>query len=580
MATHDLSQQTINNRFLLLQKIGVGGMATVYQAIDHELNKLVAVKVLNPEWRSDEVQVGRFRQEARTAARVRHPHLVSVTDRGVTCDGIPFLVMELLEGKSLQEEMASICGPMPWQRVVGIAVQVCAALAAAHQNGLIHRDIKPGNCFLVQGSGQAGDFVKVLDLGIAKVIAGPRDPHAPPSTQAHQGSPGTPEFMAPEQMLGGPTDARSDLYSLGVMMVRMLTGRLPFVAPPREPPWKVLDMHLSEPPPNVRSMAPEADIPESIAEIVLRCMAKQVDDRWSSATELAAALAAAEREERSKAAAVLSGVKTIVYEPSDRTAPFALYRLLMGLQAAVLFALCSMSLMLVELPGVATLAEWFKPSPPPVQEPRQPLIEPSEPPAPSPELEPGPPARSEPEPPPVVPAEHDAELPVAGAATVPSPPAALAEAAPVLVPTDVPPPPVPKQQVAPEPPPQAPAAARSEPVKPIPAAKPRPPAKRPVKVADPFSTSKPAKELVPQVEVQKHMDGLGGKLDRCRDHVTGTKQRIEVEVVLAPGTGKISAARVLKGVNPKADDCVVKLLVTRSVGAVKNGGTFRVTVKL
>lgn len=579
MVTHDLSQQLINNRFLLLQKIGVGGMATVYQAIDHELNKLVAVKVLNPEWRSDEEQVGRFRQEARTAARVRHPHLVSVTDRGVTCDGIPFLVMELLEGKSLQEEMAGMCGPMPWQRVVGIAVQVCAALAAAHQNGLIHRDIKPGNCFLVKGSGQAGDFVKVLDLGIAKVIAGPRDPHAPPSTLAHQGSPGTPEFMAPEQVVvGAPADARSDLYSLGVMMVRMLTGRLPFVAPRGEPPWKVLDMHLSDPPPNVRSMAPEADIPESIAEIVLRCMAKQVDDRWSSATELAAALAAAEREERSKVASILlSGVKTTVYERSERTVPFALYRLLMRLQAAVLFALCSMSLMLVELPGVAALAEWFKPPHPQQLAPRPPLIEPSEPPPPAPEPvpEPEPPAQ-----PMVVAAEQSAELSGAVAATVPSPPVAPAEAAPGIVPTALPSPPVPEQQVAPEPPPQARAAAGIEPVKPIPAAKPRPPAKRPAKVADPSPTGKPAKEVAPNDEVQKAMDSLGGKLDRCRDHVTGTNQRIEVEVVLTPGTGKIDAARVLKGVNPKADDCVVKLLVTRSVGAVKKGGTFKVKVKL
>ena len=173
MATHDLSNLLINNRYLLLRKIGAGGMATVYEGVDRELDKRVAVKVLNPEWRSDPDQVGRFRQEARTAARVRHPHLVDATDRGVTSDGIPFLVMELLEGKSLQEELANRRQPMPWRRVVGIIVQVCSALEAAHQRGLVHRDIKPANCLLVTRAGQVGDFVKVVDLGIAKVIAGP-----------------------------------------------------------------------------------------------------------------------------------------------------------------------------------------------------------------------------------------------------------------------------------------------------------------------------------------------------------------------------------------------------------------------
>ena len=587
-------------------------MATVYEGVDRELDKRVAVKVLNPEWRSDPDQVGRFRQEARTAARVRHPHLVDVTDRGVTSDGIPFLVMELLEGKSLQEELANRRQPMPWRRVVGIIVQVCSALEAAHQRGLVHRDIKPANCLLVTRAGQVGDFVKVLDLGIAKVIAGPRDPLAPPSTRTHQGAPGTPEFMAPEQVVSGPTDARSDLYSLGVMMVRMLTGRLPFVAMLGDPAWKVLDMHLTEPPPCVRSMAPEAEIPESIAEIVLRCMAKRLDDRWNSASELAIALRVAEQEEQARlAAASLTGVRTKVYERTETAAslPRTLFRVLMALQSTVLFALSAMSLMLIDLPGVEPLAEWMRMSSDPSErKPRPPIVEPAavEPVAePAPEsaaVEPvaEPVAKPEPAPPspaPTVPppalteplgpisaATEPTAAPIAsaGVADEPQPEARRPDVADAAGPA---PPPVSEEEqpdilLDREPPRLVPARQKVEPKQPDPVApvgakKPRP------KVEDPFATPEDRpKGVVPGVEVQKAIDKLASKFERCRDMVVGRSASIEVEVELAAGTGKIVAAQVRKGINPGSSRCVQDVLLKASVQKVKLGGKFTAKVQL
>jgi serine/threonine protein kinase len=167
--------------------------------------------------------------------------------------------------------------------MVQIVVQVCEALQHAHDHGVIHRDIKPANCFLITRRG--GDFfIKVLDLGIAKVTQEHRDPNAPPSTRASQGTPGTPEYMSPEQVIGEVVTSQSDVYSLGVMMYRMLTGCLPFFS--ERSPYETMEQHCKSAPVPPRQRAPEADIPESIEREVLRALSKRPEDRHASAQEL------------------------------------------------------------------------------------------------------------------------------------------------------------------------------------------------------------------------------------------------------------------------------------------------------
>lgn len=562
MATQDLSNLIIDGRYLLIRKVGMGGMASVYEALDSELEKRVAVKVLNPEWRSDEEQVGRFRQEARTAARVQHPHLVDVTNRGISREGIPYLVMELLAGKSLQDELQERSGPMPWRRVVELSVQLCSALGAAHEQGLVHRDIKPGNCFLVARPGQTGDFLKLLDLGIAKVIAGPRDPHAPPSTRTNQGTPGTPEFMSPEQVASAPLDARSDLYSLGIMMVRMLTGRLPFVSSRGEPPWKVLDMHLHAPPPSPRSMAPEAEIPESIDEIVLRCLAKRADERWNSAAELATALRAAEGAETARLAFSQRQRERDVRASRERpdvpanTTPRRLFRVLALLQGSVLFALSTMTLMLIDLPGVEALADWMHSSSEEAQLDRRPVTETAEPEPPGPET------------PPVLPevAAAPAAVPLvappgsAGAESPDSPTKEVLVDPPVLLDDE---PPSPESE---EPTP---------PVQRAPGEKKTRKKRAKSSVEDPFAGDK----IDPGAELRRAIGRARSRFQGCKDFVEGSDVSFEVQVTLAR-TGKVTSAAVKKGVKPRADSCVKKILETMSIPKITQGGEFPATVTL
>lgn len=294
MTPHDFSNRTLDERYSLVRRIGYGGMATVYEAVDLELDKRVAVKVLNPEYTIDDDHMARFRQEARSAAKIRHPHLVDVTDQGFTQDGMAYFVMEYMEGESLGEHIHRMAGPLPWTLVVEIVVQVCSALDVAHDRGIIHRDIKPANCFLEQrrGTGQVV-FIKVLDLGIAKVRREDRDARGLPSTRESQGVPGTPEYMAPELARGMQFDRRVDIYALGVMMYRLLTGELPFYS--ATSPFVTLEMHCNKLPRPPREL--NAMIPERIEQIVLTALKKIPEERYSSAGELAIALERAREAE-------------------------------------------------------------------------------------------------------------------------------------------------------------------------------------------------------------------------------------------------------------------------------------------
>ena len=233
----------------ILDLISVGGMGRVYRAQQSALGRTVAVKIIHPHLLSDENSALRFMTEARAASQLNHPNSVSVFDFGRTEDGQPYLVMEFLRGKDLAR-VAYEEGPLPFARIVECLRQVLAALSEAHDLGIVHRDLKPENIIL-EPLRRGGDFVKVVDFGLAKLRA---DAQAPSVT-----SPGivcgTPDYMAPEQGRGDAIDGRSDLYSVGVILFQLLTGRLPYEA---DSPTHVVMMHLTIPVPDPRQVAPIA----------------------------------------------------------------------------------------------------------------------------------------------------------------------------------------------------------------------------------------------------------------------------------------------------------------------------------
>lgn len=273
--------KTLPGGYHILDLISVGGMGRVYRAQQSALGRTVAVKIIHPHLLSDENSALRFMTEARAASQLNHPNSVSVFDFGRTDDGQPYLVMEFLRGKDLSR-VAYEEGPLPFARIVDVLRQVLAALGEAHDLGIIHRDLKPENVIL-EPLRRGGDFVKVVDFGLAKLRA---DSSGPGVT-----SPGivcgTPDYMAPEQGRGDAIDGRSDLYAVGVILFQLLTGRLPFEA---ESPTQVVMMHLTVPVPDARQVAPERQIPEPLAEVVTKALAKDVRKRFQDALEFADAL--------------------------------------------------------------------------------------------------------------------------------------------------------------------------------------------------------------------------------------------------------------------------------------------------
>ncbi|MCA9693052.1 MAG: serine/threonine protein kinase, partial [Myxococcales bacterium] len=209
----DLEGEVFGDRYRLGELIGIGGMALVYKAEHIEIHKPVAVKILHPRYADRPEYARRFLAEARAASKLSHDHIIDISDFGRASDGYVYYVLEYLEGEDLEQTLKED-GPLPWFRVVPIAKQICKALTAAHEAGIIHRDIKPGNCFRITRD-ENNDFIKILDFGIAtsalKSQAGDRDEPL-----------GTPAYMAPELFLGVPFDHRVDLYSLGVCAYEML----------------------------------------------------------------------------------------------------------------------------------------------------------------------------------------------------------------------------------------------------------------------------------------------------------------------------------------------------------------------
>ena len=266
--------------YVILEQIGDGGMGRVYRAEQSALGRTVAVKIVHSHLLADETTVARFITEARAASRLNHPNSLSVIDFGQTEAGQYYLVMEYLRGRDLARVVAEE-GLLPFHRIIDILRQLLDALSEAHGLGVIHRDLKPDN-IIVEPMRTGGDFVKVVDFGLAKVLNS-----GATSITAAGIVCGTPDYMSPEQVRGDELDARSDLYAVGVILFELLTGKLPFVA---NSPTQVLLMQMSAPPPDPRKVAAERDIPEVLADVTLRALAKSAAERFQSAEEFADAL--------------------------------------------------------------------------------------------------------------------------------------------------------------------------------------------------------------------------------------------------------------------------------------------------
>jgi len=266
--------QLIEDRYLLEAPLGDGGMGVVYQAVHVALQKRVAVKILRTHPSGQEQAAQRFEREAQATARIDHPNVCATTDFGRTASGELYLVMEWLQGRTLSDCIDE--GPMPVARSLQIAAQICAALDKAHQLGIVHRDIKPDNIMLVARDGEL-DFVKVLDFGIARMVGEQGGKITQEGTVF-----GTPQYLSPEQAMGGVADARADLYALGLVLFEMLTGRPVFES---DYPATLARMHVLRQPPLLRTHCPEA--PLAVERLIARLLQKSPTRRFGSAKEVA-----------------------------------------------------------------------------------------------------------------------------------------------------------------------------------------------------------------------------------------------------------------------------------------------------
>jgi serine/threonine-protein kinase len=297
-ASDTLIDTIFDGRYRILRKLGAGGMAAVYLAEDDELGRRVAIKILNDRYATDDAFVERFRREAKSAAGLSHPNIVSVYDRG-EAEGTYYIAMEVIEGRSLKETIRTQGRLRPAQ-AIAYTRQILAALRFAHRNGIIHRDIKPHNILV-----GAEERLKVTDFGIARAGA---------SQMTEAGSiMGTAQYLSPEQARGAPVTAASDLYSAGIVLYEMLTGSVPFTG---DTHVEIAMKHLNEAPHPPSATAP--GIPADLDRVVLRALAKHPSDRYQSAEEFDSDLARIEaglpvaRETADAATAVLAGTAAAI----------------------------------------------------------------------------------------------------------------------------------------------------------------------------------------------------------------------------------------------------------------------------
>jgi serine/threonine-protein kinase len=283
----NLIGRTLNHRYIVEDKVGEGGFGAVFRGKQIATGREVALKILHPHNISDETIVARFRREAEACSKLRDPHTVTTYDFDETPDGILYLAMELLRGRSLHQ-LQKAEGMLAPARVLNILDQVAASLTEAHANGIVHRDMKPENVFIETRNGE--DHVKVLDFGIAKVISDDRQ--APALTAVGQ-TLGTLEFMSPEQLRGQALDGRSDLYALGMMAYEMLTGTLPFQSV--KSPIDIINFHMKQTPPAPSALTDKVAIPPGIDAIILKMVAKDRESRFADAPALREEIARTQR---------------------------------------------------------------------------------------------------------------------------------------------------------------------------------------------------------------------------------------------------------------------------------------------
>jgi hypothetical protein len=276
--------RVLNGRFRIVEPLGSGGMGKVYKAVQSPLDRVVALKILNPNFpaEKDPAFKRRFFLEASLTSKLRHPNTVTVIDYGQTDDGIFFIAMEFLDGQTLAEVLA-VEKTLPWTRVLDIGQQICRSLREAHKLGVIHRDLKPANVMLLNEADQ--DMVKVLDFGLVKSFLTDLSAGDPEVTQNGVFL-GSPQYMAPEQARN-VADPRSDVYSLGILMYQMLTGRPPFLG---KDYLEVIFLHMKEPPKRLRDARPGLDVPAEVEAVLLKCLEKDPLARYQSMEELLEAI--------------------------------------------------------------------------------------------------------------------------------------------------------------------------------------------------------------------------------------------------------------------------------------------------
>src|SRR5690349_2627566 len=280
-----IGREILGGQFQIVEKIGTGGMGSVYKASQPAMNRMVAIKILHPKLAGRKDLTSRFRREARAMSQLSHPNTVKVFMYGeLEDDGSLYIVMELLEGRNLNQTVRKE-GAMAPERAIPVLIQVCGALQEAHELGIVHRDLKPENIFLSRQGGIL-DFPKVLDFGLAKVTERQMQPGSVILTQEGMVF-GTPEFMSPEQAQGKTLDARSDIYSLAVILYEVLTGKLPFSA---RTPMEYIQKHVMEPAIKLNERVPELRFPKGLEEVLARALNKKPDDRYQSAAEFGEAL--------------------------------------------------------------------------------------------------------------------------------------------------------------------------------------------------------------------------------------------------------------------------------------------------
>lgn len=273
----DISREAgLDERYDVLSRVGEGGMGSVYKVMDKVLGKVFAIKVLRSELAKDKNVVTRFKQEALAASRLTHVNLASVYSSGESRTGAPYLVMDYLEGSSL-EQILTKDGHLEPTRAINVFIEICEALEHAHSKGVIHRDLKPGNILLVDGE----ERVKIVDFGIAKIL--PRAGLDTLKLTSGEEVLGSPIYMSPEQCQGDKLDVRSDIYSLGCLMYEVLCGVPPFLG---DNPIKTILMHLNETPSNLTLHLKEAELPKGLEYVILKCLQKVPEDRYQNVFDL------------------------------------------------------------------------------------------------------------------------------------------------------------------------------------------------------------------------------------------------------------------------------------------------------